>query len=163
MQFCPECGDRLRVKELYGRERLACVSCDYVFWINPVPVVGSIVVYNGRIVLVRPRGRPIGFWTLPAGFMEVNESAEQAAVREIKEETNLDVEIDRVIATYPISREFKPLIYIAFLAKYTGGELMAGDDAEDVTSLLRDDAKSELKGTVGGRAIEQWLSDERLK
>ena len=41
--------------------------------------------------------------------------------------------------------------------------MKAGDDAEDVTSLLRDDAKSELKGTVGGRAIEQWLSDERLK
>ena len=85
--------------EIGGRPREVCPVCEFVLFRNPVPGVGVLVEMasslgrgNG-LVLIR-RGQPpfVGRWALPAGFIEEDESVEQAAVRECKEETGLDVE-----------------------------------------------------------------------
>lgn len=97
---------------------------------EPVVCAGAVVQdADGRLLLVR-RGRPpaLGSWTLPGGRVEPGESPAEAAAREVKEETGLDVEVGSLLATVPV------LGYLVhdFAATVTGGTLAAGDDADDV-------------------------------
>jgi NADH pyrophosphatase NudC (nudix superfamily) len=95
-RYCPRCAAELVEKTLDGRVRLACPgdSCDYIFYQNPVPAAGAVIVVDDRILLVRRAHPPrIGDWTLPAGFMEWDEHPTDTATRELKEETGLDVRL----------------------------------------------------------------------
>jgi NADH pyrophosphatase NudC (nudix superfamily) len=83
-------------------ERDVCSTCGFVHYVNPKIVTGSIVRYGGRILLCRRAIEPrIGYWTLPAGFMEVGETTEQAAMREAHEEANASIVIDRLRRSIP--------------------------------------------------------------
>ena len=94
-KFCPLCGNDLVEKHMDGRTRLICGSCEFIHYQNPVPAAGVIVVDEGRVLLVKRKFNPrVGMWTLPAGFVEADEDAAGWAVREMKEETNLDVELE---------------------------------------------------------------------
>ena len=129
--YCPVCGHTLGMKEVGGRVRQACSNCGYVHYVNPVPAVGILIEMDGGVVLIR-RGQPPhqGEWTLPSGFIEADESAEAAAIREAHEETGLRVEILEMmgINSFP---EGPPMsgIMIFYRAKPVGGTLQAGDDA----------------------------------
>ncbi|MBI2127050.1 MAG: NUDIX domain-containing protein [Thaumarchaeota archaeon] len=159
MKFCPECRSELTPRVIEGRTKVACPSCDFVVWGNPVPVAGVIVEYDGGIVLVKPRAKPT-IWALPAGYVEDGENAEQAAVREVKEETNLDVVVGKVVGTYSIRRPSKALIYIAMSAKAIGGVLKAGDDAKEASIFSISDAVEKLRGTTAGKALGSYLAYE---
>ncbi len=131
MVYCPVCGAKLGRREDGGRLRQACDSCGYVHYVNPVPAVGILIEHEGGVVLIQ-RGQPPhqGEWTLPSGFIEADESAEDAAVREAEEETGLKVEILELagINSFP---EGPPTsgIMIFFRARPVGGQLQGGDDA----------------------------------
>lgn len=138
LTFCPICGHTLITREEGGRMRPACDNCGYVHYVNPVPGVGLLIEMNGGVVLVQ-RGNPPhkGEWTLPSGFVEADESAEEAAIREAEEETGLQVEIIELmgINSFP---EGPPVsgIMIFYRLKPIGGELRAGDDAADVRVFM---------------------------
>ncbi|MCA3572516.1 MAG: NUDIX hydrolase, partial [Aestuariivirga sp.] len=86
-------------------ERDVCATCGFINYVNPKIVTGSIVRHAGRILLCRRAIEPrSGYWTLPAGFMEVGETAEQSAMREAREEANASIVIDRLLAVYTIPR-----------------------------------------------------------
>ena len=107
---------------------------------KPAPIVCAGAVAqdaHGRLLLVR-RGRPPsqGLWSVPGGRVEPGESPEQAAAREVLEETGLQVTVGRLLATVEIG-EF--LVH-DFSAEVVAGELRAGDDAEDVRWCSWDDA-----------------------
>lgn len=129
--YCPICSAELTTREEGGRVRPACDQCGYVHYVNPVPGVGLLIEMDGGIVLVR-RGHPphAGEWSLPSGFVEADESAEEAAMREAEEETGLKTEIVELagINSFP---EGPPVsgIMIFFRLRPVGGELRAGDDA----------------------------------
>jgi len=129
--FCPICSTRLIQREEGGRLRPACDNCGYVHYVNPVPGVGIVIEMDGGVVLIQ-RGNPPhqSEWTLPSGFVEADESAEETAVREAQEETGLQVEIIELMAinSFP---EGPPVsgIMIFYRAKPIGGTLQAGDDA----------------------------------
>lgn len=131
--YCPICAYELGEREEGGRLRPACENCGYVHYVNPVPGVGLLIEYEGGIVLIQ-RGHPPhkGEWTLPSGFVEADESAEEAAIREAEEETGLKVEIIELanINSFP---EGPPVsgIMIFYRMRPIGGELRAGDDASD--------------------------------
>ncbi|NJM42690.1 MAG: NUDIX hydrolase, partial [Anaerolineae bacterium] len=76
-------------------------GCGYVHYENPVPGVGLLIEHEGQLVLIR-RGHPphVGEWALPSGFIEVDETAEQAAVREAYEETGLQVELTELFSVH---------------------------------------------------------------
>ncbi|WP_380681636.1 NUDIX hydrolase [Salinigranum sp. GCM10025319] len=96
--FCPTCGSALETRNVEGRDRAYCRDCEVVVWRNPVPTAGVAVVERGdphRVLLVRRAHEPdAGEWGIPAGFLEHDERAEDAAARELREETGLDVDPD---------------------------------------------------------------------
>jgi ADP-ribose pyrophosphatase YjhB (NUDIX family) len=96
MNFCNQCGARvvLRIPPGDNLPRYVCDACGTIHYQNPKLVVGCVPEYDGEIVLCRRAIEPRrGFWTVPAGFYENNETLQQAAARESREEALIDVEV----------------------------------------------------------------------
>lgn len=99
MNYCPNCGARLayRVPPGDSLPRHLCDACGAIHYRNPLIVVGSIPEFDDRVLLCRRAIEPRqGFWTLPAGFMELGETTAQGAMRETLEEANARVELDEI-------------------------------------------------------------------
>lgn len=132
--YCPKCGGNLEYRNYMERERLTCTVCEYIFYENPVVGVAVIVLNNDRhILLGRRNGSYRGLWCIPCGYVEYDEDVFDAAAREIKEETNLDVKINGV---YTVQSNFHNpethTVGIWFSAEVTGGELEALADLDEV-------------------------------
>jgi ADP-ribose pyrophosphatase YjhB (NUDIX family) len=102
-RFCHQCGGRLQERLVEGedRPRLVCSQCGFIHYINPKVVVGTIAERGGRALLMRRAIEPrYGTWTFPGGFMEVDETAEEAALRETEEEVCLSLKLGRLLGIY---------------------------------------------------------------
>lgn len=99
-------------------ERLVCRDCGHIHYINPKIVVGAVVTHQSKFLLARRAIHPRrGLWTLPAGYLEENETAEAGAAREAMEEACAAIAIDALLAVYSIPRISQiQLIYRAMLA-----------------------------------------------
>ena len=140
--FCHFCGARLSKKQLHGTIRLFCENCNEPIYENPVPATGLVVVDNKeRILLVKRSVEPkIGFWCLPGGFVELGESPEQAALRELKEETGLSGKIELLLGvTINSSSQYHSVLMVGYLIKNYTGILKAGDDASDAAYFNYED------------------------
>jgi ADP-ribose pyrophosphatase YjhB (NUDIX family) len=94
-----------RIPDGDDRERLVCRDCDFVAYENPKIVVGSVVAVDGQVLLCRRAIEPRrGFWTLPAGYMEMAETVEEGARREAWEEARARIALEGVLAIYSIAR-----------------------------------------------------------
>lgn len=162
LRFCPECKNELKEKVIDGRIRITCPNCSFIFWDNPIPVVAGILVYKNKLVLVKPNYFPNNKWALVAGYVERGESAEQALIREVKEETNLNVKIIKPIETYPVLKNEKNLLYIVFYVEANDGEIKPSSEIEKVRLCTIDEAKIILKGTTAGKALNNWISKREI-
>ena len=100
MNFCSNCGNPvvLKVPEGDFLPRHVCDRCGTIHYLNPKVVVGSVPEYQGRILICKRGIEPRrGFWTIPAGFMENDETLEAGAAREAREEARIDVEIGSLL------------------------------------------------------------------
>ncbi len=135
-QYCPFCGGELKDERLDGRMRLSCAApgCDFIFYQNPIPAAGAVIVQNDWVLMVQRAHPPrIGWWCLPAGFMEWHEHPSQTAEREILEETGLEIELNGIFEIYSGTDDPRNnAVLILYLANVIGGELKAADDALDV-------------------------------
>ena len=105
---------------------------------TPKIMVDVVIPSEDGVVLIRRGTDPYeGMWALPGGFVEVGETVENAAVREAKEETNLDVELERLVGVYsePDRDPRGHNVSVTFLARVTGGEPEAATDADEVEVL----------------------------
>ncbi|MDQ0317226.1 NUDIX hydrolase [Amorphus orientalis] len=121
---------QLRVPEGDDRERAVCRQCGFVAYENPKIVAGSVVRVGEKILLCRRAIEPRrGFWTIPAGYLELNESPEEAAVREAREEACADIRLGGLLSVYTIHRLSQvQLIYRSVLS----GGFAAGDESLEV-------------------------------
>jgi len=132
-RYCPLCGRPMVAEEVEGSRRMRCQdkNCGYVYYHNPIPAAGAIIVQNDRVLLVKRAHPPrIGWWCLPAGFMEWNEHPMQTAVREVAEETGLSIEPTSFFEVYSGNDDPRTnAVLMLYLADVIGGTLKASDDA----------------------------------
>lgn len=102
----PPGGPRIRaIPAGDNRARLTCPECGFIAYENPKVVVGSVAAHSGRVLLCRRAIMPrAGFWTLPAGFLEMGETAEQGALREAMEEARASLALEGILGVYSIAR-----------------------------------------------------------
>jgi len=125
-------GPSLRaVPEGDDRERLICPDCGFIHYDNPKIVVGSVALWQDRILLCRRAINPrVGFWTLPAGYMELNETTIDGAKREAWEEARARIEIDALLAVYNIPRLSQ--VQIFYRARLLSDAISAGPESREV-------------------------------
>jgi len=149
----------METADIGGRVREVCPTCGFILYRNPVPGAGVLVEMERGIVLVQ-RGQPpfVGWWALPAGYIEADESVEQAAVRECKEETGLDVELLELFGVYSFPEgPVQSGIIIFYRARPVGGDLRAGDDAQDVGVFPPDGLPEPLAFRTHREVIARWV------
>lgn len=159
-KYCPYCRSELKREEIDGHERLVCSSadCDFVYYHNPVPAAGAVIVENNKVLLVKRAHPPkIGWWCLPAGFMEWNEHPEQTTVREVAEETGLQIELKGFFEVYSGNDDPRNnAVLILYLGKAIGGELQAMDDALEVAYFDFDDLPDNIAFISHRQALKDY-------
>ena len=129
-RFCPVCGGPLESRLLKDGDppRLVCGACGFILYLDPKVAVGTIISdESGRVVLVRRAIEPgYGKWVFPGGYVDRGEEMRLAAVREAREETGLDIRIDRLINVYSYAGS-TPII-VVYAATMIGGCLGCDDE-----------------------------------
>ena len=134
--FCPRCGAGLVLRLLKSGEpqRLVCTSCDFVFFLDPKVATGCIVEQDGGIVLLRRAIEPgYGKWVFPGGYVDRGERVEDAAVREMEEESRLRVRLTGLVGVY--SYPGRPVVVVVYTGLVLGGRLEAADEALDARTF----------------------------
>ncbi len=127
-----------QVPEGDTHERLVCPDCGFIDYRNPKIVVGSVVAWEDRILLCRRASEPrTGEWTLPAGYLELNESTQEGARREAREEANAEIAIDTLMAIYNIPRISQ--VHLFFRARLVSPEISPGIESLEVGLFRWDD------------------------
>ena len=110
------------------RARLVCDHCGFINYVNPKVVVGSVAVFEDAILLCRRAIEPRrGYWTIPAGYLEAHEKAEDGAKREAWEEARAQLELDRLLAVYSIPRLSQ--VHLFYRARLVSGDVSPGPES----------------------------------
>lgn len=160
IKFCPQCGNEL-IEQLNGdRIRKQCPdneTCGYVYWNNPVPVVGAIVEHEGDIILARNAIWPPEWYAIITGFLEKGESAEEGILRELKEELNLDGEIVDFVGVFDFF-QMNQLILVYHVKAY--GEIILSEELVDYRRYKDHEIKPWPMGT--GQAVKKWQNSRGI-
>ncbi|NRA31174.1 MAG: NUDIX hydrolase [Parvularculaceae bacterium] len=129
-----------RVPDGDDRERNVCTRCGFIDYQNPKIVVGSVATDDqGKILLCKRAIEPrLGYWTLPAGYMELGETVEQGAKREAWEEAGAELELQQVLATYSVPRISQ--VQIMFRARLLNPDTIApGPESQEIMRVSWED------------------------
>jgi 8-oxo-dGTP diphosphatase len=129
--FCPRDGTKLVLTRIDGRDRPTCPKCGFADFMHVQVGANAVVERDGSVLLVRLNYGPRdGHWSLPGGLLENDETTEQAAIRETKEETGFDVALDGLLSVW--MRPGFAIMVVNYRAHITGGELkVAPDEASE--------------------------------
>ena len=120
------------------RERLVCPDCGFIAYENPRVIVGAVCVWQDRFLMCRRAIPPRkGFWTIPAGYLEMGETTAEGAAREAWEEAQARIEIEGLIGVYEIPRISQ--VYVVHKARLLAPEFAAGPESDEVLLLDWDD------------------------
>jgi ADP-ribose pyrophosphatase YjhB (NUDIX family) len=164
LNFCTNCGSSLRFGSIVGeaRDRLSCPACGHITYVNPRLVVTTFPVTDaGDLLLLRRGIEPgHGLWAQPGGFLEVDETVHQAAIRETWEETGLLVEPGEIIGLY--SRLEAAVVTIAFEARIVGGTAAPTPEALEISTFAPEAIPwSGLAFKTTAWALRDWLERRR--
>jgi 8-oxo-dGTP diphosphatase len=163
-RFCPHCATALTPVRESQRARPTCPACGFVQYLNP-PLATTIILPRGNAILmerrtIKPRR---GFWTLPGGYVELGESAEEAVVREAREEVGVDVRVERLLGLHSGAPS-------AVAVALFEGTILAGEpqplDEVDAVGFFAPDEMPEVAFWSTHWAIELWrlvLRDRALR
>lgn len=161
--YCPNCATALETRLVADKPRRACPNCDYIHFTDPKVGVGVLVIEDGKVLLVRRAMEPeVGKWSLPAGYLDYGEDPKKTAVREVLEETNIEVEISDLLDVYFNAEAVDQggaSVFILYIARFHGGEIQAGDDADDA-AFFPPDKLPELAFASTIDAIRRWRQEE---
>jgi ADP-ribose pyrophosphatase YjhB (NUDIX family) len=160
VRFCSRCGSELvpGVPPGEDRERMHCPACGFIAYVNPRVVVTTLpVTTTGELILIRRGIEPaIGSWAQPGGFLEVDETVGEAAVRETLEETGLVVQPGELIGLY--SRLEAAVVTLVFEAEVVGGEAHPCAETLEVVAFRPDAIPwTEIAFKSSYWGIRDWL------
>lgn len=158
IKYCPRCGTSVIQAMRFGRQRPICPQCAWIFFADPKVAVALLVVNEGKILFVQRTNEPYrGLWSLPAGFVDAGEDPVDAAVRECREETGLEVRVSELLDL--LSGQEHPRgahLLIVYRGEILSGILRPGDDAEQAGFFdLRD--LPPLAFTSTRTILERWV------
>jgi ADP-ribose pyrophosphatase YjhB (NUDIX family) len=161
MRFCSNCAARVvkRVPPGDSLARWVCDQCGVIHYENPRLVVGSLPEWDGRLLLCRRAIEPrYAYWTLPAGFMENDETTGQAALRETLEETGARVELGAPFSMISVPRANQ--VHLFYRARLLALDFRPGDETLEV-ALFDEPAVpwSEIAFRTVGIALRHWFAD----
>jgi len=156
-RFCPRCATPMTVSEVGGRERKTCPACGFTHWNNPAPVVAGLVQVGDEILLARNAAWPARMFALITGFLEAGETPEQGIVREVKEETNLEVERTSLIGVYDFTRKNELIIAYHVIA---AGDVSLSEELAEYRMVRPERLKPWRAGT--GLAVADWMRARNL-
>jgi len=163
MNFCSHCGQpvTIRVPDGDHRPRHVCTGCGAVHYQNPKIVAGCVPEHEGRILLCRRAIEPrLGYWTIPAGFMENGETTQDAARRESLEEAQAEVEIGSLLAMVHVLHADQ--VHVMFRARLPTPEFGVG--AETLEVMLCEEADipwQDIAFRSVDYALRRYLEDRR--
>jgi ADP-ribose pyrophosphatase YjhB (NUDIX family) len=161
LNFCSNCGAPVESKIPSGDHlpRFVCTSCNMVHYKNPLLVLGCVPEWQNKILLCRRAIEPrLGYWTVPAGFMENGETMQEAAARECQEEALAKVEVGSLLAVVSVTRAHQ--VHVMFRAKLLAPEFAPGPESLEVG--LYDEAEipwSELAFPSGEFTLRRYYAD----
>lgn len=134
MNYCSHCGSD-KIKSIIPPHdqlpRLVCYQCNEIHYINPKIITGCLVVNEGKVLLCRRNIEPrYNLWNLPCGFMEMNESLINSAIRETQEETEASVKVEHLHCTFSLPKHGQ--VYTIFLAKMLDGHYSTTYESKEV-------------------------------
>ena len=163
MKYCSQCGApvSLKIPVDDNRHRHVCDSCELIHYQNPKIIAGCIPVWEDKILLCRRAIEPRhGYWTLPAGFMEMGETTSEAAARETLEEANARVEIDGLYAL--INLPHVNQVYMMFRSQLLDLDFSPGQESLEVALYVEDDIPwEELAFTIIGHSLKFYFEDQK--
>ena len=141
--------------------RAVCEACGYIQYQNPKIVVGCLPVFGEKILMCKRAIEPrLGLWTLPAGFMENDESASEGAAREAMEEANARVEIEDLYTVYSIPHISQ--VYMMFRAKLLDPDVSPGVESLEVKLVTEAEIPwDDLAFAMVRRTLVHFLEDRR--
>jgi ADP-ribose pyrophosphatase YjhB (NUDIX family) len=140
MNYCSDCGGSIVLEVPRGDSfpRHVCSACGTIHYKNPLVVVGCIPEWEGKLLLCKRAIEPrLGYWTAPAGFMELGETLEEGAARETLEEACARVKIGSMLAA--VSVRHVNQVHIMYRAKLLDGEFAAGAESVEVRLFSPDE------------------------
>jgi ADP-ribose pyrophosphatase YjhB (NUDIX family) len=161
MKFCANCGAPVarRVPPGDTLARWVCDQCGEIHYQNPKLVVGAVPEYQGKVLLCRRAIEPrYGYWTLPAGFMENDETAAQAALRETLEEAGARIELGKPFSL--ISVPYVNQVHLFYLARLLDLEFKPGEESLEVA--LYEEARipwNEIAFRTVSATLQHWFAD----
>jgi ADP-ribose pyrophosphatase YjhB (NUDIX family) len=161
IRFCSSCGDSVSRKTPAddNRERSVCTSCGKVHYQNPLVVVGCVPEKDGKILLCKRAIEPrYGYWTVPAGFMELGESTAQGAARETLEEAGAEVEIGHLFAVVDVIDAGQ--VHLFYTAKLLG-DFSPGAESLEVRMYSEEEIPWDDIAFHSGRyALRKYFEDK---
>ena len=163
MKYCNQCGHSLQQKVPEGDNRLraVCNHCNTIHYINPKIVAGTIPVHQSKILLCKRAIEPrFGLWTLPAGFMEMQETTTQAAIRETWEEAVARVKIDGIYTM--ISVPHIGQVHIFFRATIADGKFGVGNESLATSLFSEEDIPwNEIAFPTVKKTLKHFFEDRK--
>jgi ADP-ribose pyrophosphatase YjhB (NUDIX family) len=135
-RFCPRCGGDLekRVVKTTEPERLVCLNCSFIFYQDPKVVASTLFTFEGGIVLLKRGVEPaLDKWVFPGGYVDRGETVQDAAVRETREECQVEVELGPLLNVYSYRRS--PSVIVVYTAQVLSGKPAAGDECVEARTF----------------------------
>jgi ADP-ribose pyrophosphatase YjhB (NUDIX family) len=135
-RFCPRCGCSLveRYLEIEQHHRKVCSGCGFIFYLNPKIVAAAVPRQDGRIWLLRRNIEPSsGCWTFPGGYVDLGESVEDAAIRETREETLLEIRLDSLLNIYSYAKS--GIVVVVYCSTVIGGTAGITPESREVRAF----------------------------
>lgn len=163
MKFCSSCGSseiNLSIPDGDNRPRFVCISCQEIFYHNPKIVAGCIAEWQGKILMCKRAIEPrYGKWTLPAGFMENDETMHDAAARETHEEATAEVENLTIYSVYNLPHINQ--VYVMFRGDLVEGRANPGVESLEVELMGENDIPwKEIAFPVITESLELYFEDK---